>query len=274
MAGFWEQILPGGLGAYGYSQLLGDFKDQRSNIRDTISGLQDWTQQQGQFQPYSLRGPTGTTSYGPDGMKMGLNAQQQDIQNQMFGGGQDLLQRSMMDTSARENDIYNQMRAAQRPMEQRQLGELQDTAHSQGRMGIRSEAYGGTPEQLAFEKARQESMMGARLGAMDQARSEQQNQYTQGLGMLNAGYTPMQQAQQQAAMGMDYGRLLQDPRNNMMNMYTNLGLGGLGTEVNMSNIMGNAFGNMIGAGQGMLGGIGGAVDDAGGWADLLKNIFG
>lgn len=274
MAGFWEQFLPGGLGAYGYSKLLGDFKDQRSNIQDTIGGLQDFVQQQGQFQPYALRGPMGSASYGPDGLNMNLNAQQQGIQNQMFGGGQDLLQRSMQDTAARENDIYEQMRAAQRPSEQRALGELQDTAHSQGRMGIRSEAYGGTPEQLAFEKARQEAMMSSRLGAMDQARAEQQSQYTQGLGMLGAGYQPMNQLMQQGAMGMDYGQLLQRPQENMLNLYSNLGLGGLGTEVNMSNIMGNAFGNMIGAGAGMLGGLGGAVDDAGGIAGFFKSIFG
>ena len=87
------------------------------------------------------------------------------------------------------------------------------------------------------------------------------------------GYQPMTQAMQQAAMGMDYGQLLQRPQEQMMNMYTNLGLGGLGTEVNMSNIMGNAFGNMITAGSGMLGGLGGAIDEAGGLASFFKDLF-
>ena len=118
-------------------------------------------------------------------------------------------------------------------------------------------------------------MMGARYGAMDQARAEQGQQYQQGLGMLGAGYEPMNQAMQQGAMGMDYQQLLQRPQENMLNAYTSLGLGGLGANVNMNNIAGNAFGNMVGAGSGMLGGIGGGIDsglEQGGWLRRLLGL--
>lgn len=271
--GFWEQFLQGGAGLYGYDQLLGDFKTQQGNISKTIGDLQDYTTENGQFQPYALRGPMGNTSFNPEGLDMTLNQQQKDISQQMFSGGRNLLNQSMQGTGLRENAIYDQIRAAQMPEEQRQLGALRNASHAMGRSGIRSEAYGGTPEQLAFEKARQESMLNARLGSMDQARAETQDQYTRGLGMLGAGYQPFQQQLQQAALGMDYGQLLQRPQENMLQAYTNLGLGGLGTEVNMSNIMGNAFGNMVSAGAGMLGGLGGAVDDAGSWGKWLEGIF-
>lgn len=260
MAGFWESVLPGGLGAYGYSQLLDDFKDQRRDIRSTIGGLQNYVQEQGQFQPFTVRGPGGNSGFSSNGLNISLNEQQQGIQDQMFGGGQDLIGRSMQDTAAREQDIYDRMRAARLPEEQRQLAQLQSRAVSQGRSGMGGNMYGGTPEQLAFEKARQEAMMNTRIGAMDQARAEVQDQYTRGLGMLQGGYSPMDQAMQQAGMGMNFGQLLQRPQENMLQYYTNLGLGGLGSEVNMSNIMGNAFGNMIDVGSGLLGGLGGFLD--------------
>lgn len=271
--GFWQQFLPGAFGAYGYSQLVEDFEDQRDDIRSTVGGLQDFVQQNAQFQPYALRGPMGKSSYSPNGLNMQLNPQMQGIQDMFFGGGQDLIGRSMQDTAGREEDIYQRIRAAQMPGEQRALGQLQSRAAAQGRSGMGGNQYGGTPEQLAFEKARQESMLNARLGSMDQARSEVTDQYTRGLGMMGAGYQPMNQLMQQGAMGMDMGQLLQRPQENMLQYYTNLGLGGLGTEVNMSNIMGNAFGNMIGAGQGLFSGLGGSVDEMG-WMDTLRNIIG
>ncbi|MHC4378342.1 MAG: hypothetical protein ACYS26_17205, partial [Planctomycetota bacterium] len=66
---------------------------------------------------------------------------------------------------------------------------------SQGRLGLRSSAYGGTsPELLALETARQEAMARANLGARTQALAEQQQALTGATGLLGAGYMPQQQA--------------------------------------------------------------------------------
>jgi hypothetical protein len=54
--------------------------------------------------------------------------------------------------------------------------------------------YGGTPEQMAYEKARQESMLGANLAARTQSQAEQAQAANLGGMMQQYGYNPQQQA--------------------------------------------------------------------------------
>ena len=71
---------------------------------------------------------------------------------------------------------------------------MQEGLLSQGRQGIRTAAYGGTPEQLAFEQARQEAMLNAQLAARTQFGTEQDRLLTQAQGLQTAGYNPQRQA--------------------------------------------------------------------------------
>ena len=76
------------------------------------------------------------------------------IQNQAFGGVQGLLQQAQGGTAGREQDIYNRIRATQMPEEQRQQLALDEQLAAQGRTGLRTAQFGGSPEQFAMEKAR------------------------------------------------------------------------------------------------------------------------
>jgi hypothetical protein len=96
----------------------------------------------------------------------------------------------------RQQDIYNQLRAMQTPEEERQRLALEERLQAQGRGGIQTAQYGGTPEQLAMAKAQAEAQNQAGMMAMQQAGSEQDRAYQQALGLAG-------QASQFAGMSSD-----------------------------------------------------------------------
>ena len=93
----------------------------------------------------------------------------------------------------REQHVYERMRAAQIPEEERARLALEERLAGQGRLGVRTSMFGGTPEQLAMEQAREEAKTKNILAAMEYAGQEQQRQAQLGSGMLAAGYIPQAQ---------------------------------------------------------------------------------
>ena len=85
-------------------------------------------------------------------------------------------------TTGREADVYERIRATQRPEEQRQRLQLEERLANQGRLGVRTNMFGGTPEQAALSQAQEEAQNRASLAAIQQAQSEQQ----QALGTAQA----------------------------------------------------------------------------------------
>ena len=131
---------------------------------------------------------------------------------QAMGGatatGMDFMQQAGMPVAAREQQVFDRIRAAQRPEEERQRLELEERLATQGRLGVRTNLYGGTPEQLALSKAQSEAQNMAMLQAMQQARAEQAQagqlagQFT-GLGGTLAGQLQnLQGARQTRGLGL------------------------------------------------------------------------
>lgn len=89
--------------------------------------------------------------------------------------------------ATREADVYSRIRAMQAPEEQRQDLALRDQLFAQGRGGVSTAQYGGTPEQLAREKARAEAMNSASLQAMSQAGVEMGQDLSQAQGITGLG---------------------------------------------------------------------------------------
>ena len=135
------------------------------------------------------------------------------IQNQAFGGIQGLLQQAQGSTAGREQDIYDRIRATQMPEEQRQQLALNEQLAAQGRTGLRTAQFGGSPEQLAMEKARAEAMNQASLMSINQAEQQRASDLAAATGMFGLGsqasFLPsgLQQAQLGnigASMGLQY----------------------------------------------------------------------
>lgn len=86
----------------------------------------------------------------------------------------DFLSEAGMSPAERERAIFERIRAAQAPEEERQRLGLEERLASQGRLGVSTNLYGGTPEQLALAKAQSEARNTAMLQAMQQAQAERQ----------------------------------------------------------------------------------------------------
>ena len=74
--------------------------------------------------------------------------------------------------AGREQTIFDRLNAMQAPEQQRARENLTDQLLSQGRLGLQTSQYGGSPEQLALEKAIQEQQSSNAVSAMGIARDE------------------------------------------------------------------------------------------------------
>ena len=153
---------------------------------------------------------------------------------QAFGLGGEFMTQAGMPTVDREAAIYERMRAAQRPEEERQALGLEERLAAQGRLGVRTAQYGGTPEQLALAKAQEEAKTSAMLGAMGQAQAEQAQQAALGAQYagLGAGFAGQAQGlsaaqQAQALQAMQAGQGLMGGSQALTAGQQQLGMGAL-----------------------------------------------
>ena len=183
-------------------------------IQDMLMGQAE----QGLFEgPYGelQRQQAAQQAFGLGGQFMGAaGAQPADVLKlrQQYGGLAGQAAQGLLDPMAtREADVYERIRATQRPEEERQRLALEERLAQQGRLGVRTSMFGGTPEQLALSKAQEEAQNRASLAAIQQSQAERQ----QALGTAQTlGGMFGQQAQlgsalqaQQAGLGAQYAGL-------------------------------------------------------------------
>ena len=186
---FWSDTLSG---------LIGDIASGLySKLPEEISGLFDATGMPTigspdiTFKPFTVTGPTGTITTAADGSTTyGLTPEQLLMQQQLFTGAGDFFRQASMPTAQRETDIYERMRAAQMPEEAIQRQDLENRLAAQGRLGVRTAQFGGTPDQLALAKAQEQAKNTAMLGAMQQAQAEQAQLANLGGQYLQQSYAP------------------------------------------------------------------------------------
>jgi len=92
------------------------------------------------------------------------------------------------DTAGREQEVYDRLEALQNPGRERDRLALEERLFNQGRSGVTTSMFGGTPEGLALAKAIEESKATSAINAMDFGQREQLQQANIGQGML-AGST-------------------------------------------------------------------------------------
>ena len=149
------------------------------------------------------------------------------------------------DIGAAQQDIYSQLQALRAPEQERQRLALEERLFGQGRTGVRTAMYGGTPEQFAMEKAIQEQQAADALTARQQALTERgqtagliaqalglggQQQALQaelGLGGVQAAFLPQQQALSLLGAAVPFSELA--TRAGLQGVVTQgeLGMGGL-----------------------------------------------
>jgi len=172
-------------------------------------GLADVLSDRLKFQPYTVTTATGS-DFGmmekpgttlPDGTvvpaqtdyRLNLSPDEQAFYENRLAGSQGMFAAAETDTATREQEVYDRMMAAMAPERDRGRLALEERLAGQGRLGVRTSMFGGTPEQLAQAKAEEEARNQAILNSMTFAGQEQDRQARLGAGMLSAAYIPQAQ---------------------------------------------------------------------------------
>lgn len=142
------------------------------------------------FKPFSITTGTGTTDVGAGGtITQNLATQPAAIQASMMGQAAGLAGAP----TASAADIYSQLQASQAGEAERARLALENRLAAQGRLGVSTAAYGGTPEALAMEKALQEQSSKNWLAAQTLAPQLAGQNIQNVAGALGAAYTPQTQ---------------------------------------------------------------------------------
>ena len=190
-----------GLGAEDFRSVYGNASPEYSS-----GGIMGEIGRQSTFKPFGVTTPTGSraTFSSTGNLDTMLSPTEQALQEQMLGFGTrafqflddpaareaeqgqiiGMLTQDPSQRAAREQDIFGRMQATLQPEQERQRLALEERLFGQGRLGVHTNQYGGTPEQLALEKAIAEQQAGLGVSAMEQARAEQALQSQQTLAGL------------------------------------------------------------------------------------------
>lgn len=279
----WEDFLSGAGGLLGLlgggAALMGAY-DRLGGIGEAAQqGAMQIAQQglaQSQFQPFTVTSTMGGTyGYDPETgqVSMGLSPAEQAMQNRLFGQSRGFFDSAATDTAQRETDIYNRIRAAQMPEEARQRQALEERLAAQGRLGVQTAQFGGTPEQLAQAKAQAEAQNTAMLGAMQQAQAEQAQQAALGQQYMAGAYMPQSQLLNVQQASQLFPQLQQRGQLYGAGLFGEASMGGLeallGAGLGQANLMGQL-------GTGLLTGLASPTDNYGGLGEVLsggKDIY-
>ena len=230
---------------------------------------------------------------------------------QAFGVGSDFMGRLGQTGAQREQEIFDRIRATQLGEEERRRLALEERLANQGRLGVRTSMFGGTPEQFALAQAEEEAQNRAALAAIQQAQQEQLQQANIGsqfadlgstlatrqqgiqeaqdrmaLGALTGAFVPQAQALNVAQQGWNAARLAQQSQLAGAGLFGEASMSGLeallGSALGQANLMGNVgtgllSGAISGAGQGqggMFSGFGDVANDVAGLGvDLVTSAL-
>lgn len=190
-----EGLLEGLVGAgflYDAYQDIGQIGQDAQTAADTLAQTQ---LTQTAFTPYTVTtGTGGTFTAGPEGSTMAFSPEEQAMRTQLMGGATDFYNQAMVDPATRTANIFTEMYSAMEDPMQRQRLAQEERMAAQGRLGVRSNMFGGmAPEAFELNKAQQEAMNNAYFRATQQAQAEQAQQAALGQQYFGASYLPQQQ---------------------------------------------------------------------------------
>ena len=277
-----------GLGAAGglltgnaYSR-LGDIGDQTVtgfNVGGTrVPGaleIGEIGRQQAEFRPFTVAsaspfgGSINTDQFG--GITYGLGGQEQALSQGLLTGAQGFYDRAMQDPAMREADVYERIRALQRPEEQRLDMGLEERLFNQGRLGVQTNMYGGTPEQLALSKAREEAKNQAALMALQQGNAEALQNVNLGQSLLAGSYVPQAQLLASLNPALTTSQIAQRGQLGGAELYGEGLMSGLQGRLSANLGQANLLGNL---GSGILSGLFSPVNTSTGVGSLFTDIIG
>ena len=227
-SGLLSGLLNTGLQSYLTNQNLAATQNFGSQVTAMAGQLANQAATRGQFKPFTVTSDLATSATTPEGgFGITLSPEQQALQNSLMSQASGAFGEIGGDRASKEQQIYDRLQALSNPVAQRaQLG-LDATLFGQGRTGLRTDAYGGTPEQLALSKAIQEQQSADAVKAMGMVSDQRRADFDLGQGLMTAGYVPQQQTLDMLDLGRGVAQLPTNLQANVLSSTANLQSKGL-----------------------------------------------
>ncbi len=241
------------------ANLYGSYDEETGTFTPSYTGI---TPPDITFKPFTVTGPSGSTvtTTATGGTTYALSPEQQAMQQQLFGGAGQLFGQAQMPTADREAEVYQRIRAAQAPEEGRQRLALEERLAQQGRLGVRTSMFGGTPEALAMEQAQSEARDRAILAAMQQAQAEQAQQAQLGGQFLQQSYAPQAALLSALSPALNVAGMADVARRQQGEFDLETAMSNLQAELGLRTGYGSLYGGVY---SGLLGGLGGLLTGSG-----------
>jgi hypothetical protein len=235
--------------------LPGELSSAANRIAGDVRGASE-------FRPYSVTTGAGGSNFTGSGMTQTLDPQSQQLVDSLR---QQSSQQAGMLGGMSPEGLMQQMSALRAPEQARQQQQLDNRLNAQGRLGIQTDAYGGTPEQFAMQKAMQEQQSADALASLQGSRQLQGMDIQNLSGMLGVAGMPQQQLTAAMQPGMTGLQMAQAPSMLEGQTIANLGqqqLQGIPASINAEALLRQAqmegLINILGlSGGGAAGGVGG-----------------
>ncbi len=258
-------LLGGAVDAYGLSEALGDLRNNQDNTNQAIGNMQDYVTDNGSFSGYGVTSNVGNIGMGPNGMDYSLTPQQAHQQQYLGAGAEQMYNQALQGTDASQQRIFNQMQAQRQPAMNQQYANLQNNVYGTGTGGMRTNNYGGNSQDYAFAKAMNDGASQDMVAARGQAMAEQQQAANIAGGMQQQSYLPMESLASLGALGAQNISTEAARNQNNMQLWTELGLGGITANTNYENIANDTIGDMWSTGAQMAGAAGAGLTAGNVW---------
>jgi hypothetical protein len=230
-----------------------------------------------QFQPFSVKTATGTADVNAAGgvdynVSPELQALQSSLYNQALTGAQA--------APVTADSLYQQLQSATTAQQERDRIELENRLAAQGRLGVGTALYGGTPEQLAMQKAFAEQSAQNMLAAQQAAPALQQANLANIGTAMDSYYKPETMLGSLMSPSVNLANTTQAARQGSAEALANAATSGLQAETsaygNIANLEANRATALASALQGMFGtqASGSAGTATNTVASLFNSMFG
>lgn len=175
---------------YAGQEILDYLKSARTTLPGALEEIETGALSELDFTPYTVTTGLGSTAISPEGViSTTLTPEQQAVQQSLLSQAETLAGTA----GPTAGELYTQMEEARAPQRERERLALENRLAAQGRLGVTTAAYGGTPEELARQMAIEEQRSKDVLGAQTTAGALEAQRLANVGGLLTQAYAPEQQ---------------------------------------------------------------------------------
>ena len=237
--GLLQDILGAGANYLAQGQGVSDAKALGNRGYDLSQQMAEDVRGQSAFQPYTVTTGLGGVNSTAAGTTTNLSPELQAASDRFRTKGMGMLDLASQPLEGRQQDIFNTLDMARSPQRDRERLMMEERMFNQGRTGVNTSMFGGTPEQFAMEKAMAEQSSADAFTSRQQAIQEQQQFANLGSGLFNQSFTPQDQLMKSLAGSTPFAQLADVGRRQGAELSTSYGQSGLEALMGGGTVAGN-----------------------------------